>query len=187
MDPNAEPSLLLAKHDLAQREHIHNHNNQHEHQHQIQNRNKKNHNHNHNQHRSLHKRQAQDIDGVETVSVIQTISVVQQIDIDSNGNTVSTLYTPTPEPNQPALTQDSLIASPTGGAVASGIADGAGNSQVPLTGSPNSTPISGQSTATAQTSTPSPAFPSLVAASNSTVPSKSNESSALLEPHLIVI
>ena len=158
MDPNAEPSLLLAKHHLAQREHIHNHN--------------RNQQHNHNHHRSLHKRQAQDVDGIETVSVIQTISVIQQIDIDRNGNTVSKLYTPT---LAPILTDDKSTAASPSGAVASGIIDGAGNSQVPLTPSPNSTPgvTSSSIPSSAQTLTPSPAFPSLVVGSNSTSSRKS--------------
>ena len=166
MDPNAEPSLPLAKQHTAQREHIHKHNHN---QHQLQH---------HNHHRSLHKRQAQDVDGVETVSVIQTISVIQQIDIDSNGNTVSTLFTPTPEPiSPPILTGDSSIAPSPSGALPPGT-DGAESTQVPSTGSPISTsssslsPSSSPGPASAQTSTPSTAFPSLVVGSNSTTPRK---------------
>jgi hypothetical protein len=60
-DNNVGPSLLLARRDLAHREHIH-------------------------QHNHFHRRQAQ----ATVTEIVATVSVVQQVDVDSNGNTYAT-------------------------------------------------------------------------------------------------
>jgi hypothetical protein len=85
-DTIAGPSLLLAKQDLAHREHPHQHN----------------HNHNH-----LHRRQTPAV----FTEVVATISVVQQVDVDINGSTYST-ETLTTE-SSPSITNEHAATTPT--------------------------------------------------------------------------
>jgi hypothetical protein len=145
-DAIARPSLLLARHDIAHREHNHNHN----------------HNHLH-QHHKAHKRQTDSSDGVVT-EVVTTISVIQEIDVDSNGNTYSTLLIPAATPPLLTITTPSIpvvnnAASPVPGAPSS----------YPSGQSPLSLPY-GQSAISAPTSTPSipTSFSSLIVNPNST-------------------
>jgi len=83
-DNIAGPSLLLARQDLAHREHLHQHN------------------HNH-----LHRRQATAV----VTEVVATVSVVQQIDIDSNGSTWSTETLATE--SSPAITNENAATTST--------------------------------------------------------------------------
>jgi hypothetical protein len=62
-DDNAGPSLLLAQHDIAHREHLHQH-------HQVHNR-----------------RQTATVQDSTVVEIVATISYVQVIDVDANGST----------------------------------------------------------------------------------------------------
>jgi len=62
-DDNAGPSLLLAQHDIAHREHLHQH-------HQFHN-----------------KRQTATTQDSTVVEIVATISYVQVIDVDANGST----------------------------------------------------------------------------------------------------
>jgi hypothetical protein len=85
-DTIAGPSLLLAKQDLAHREHPHQHN------------------HNHNR---LHRREAPAV----FTEVVATISVVQQVDVDINGNTYSTETLTTV--SSPSITNENAATTPT--------------------------------------------------------------------------
>lgn len=80
-DRKARPSLLLAGHERAHREHRH-------------------------QHQIFHnKRQAATVIESVVTEVVATISVVQQINVDSNGHTISiiqTLFTPSSSDAAPA-------------------------------------------------------------------------------------
>jgi len=87
-DTIAGPSLLLAKQDLAHREHPHQHI----------------HNHNH-----LHRREAPAV----FTEVVATISVVQQVDVDINGSTYSTETLTTV--SSPPITNENAATTPTQG------------------------------------------------------------------------
>ncbi|KAE9374708.1 hypothetical protein N431DRAFT_543950 [Stipitochalara longipes BDJ] len=86
-DNIAGPSLLLARQDLAHREHLHQHN------------------HNH-----LHRRQATAV----VTEIVATVSVVQQVDVDRNGNTWS-IETLTTESTPPAITTENAATTSTEG------------------------------------------------------------------------
>ena len=77
------PSLLLARQDLAHREHQHQHN------------------HNH-----LHRRQATAV----VTEIVATVSVVQQVDVDINGSTWSTETIAT-ESSPPITTENAATTS----------------------------------------------------------------------------
>jgi hypothetical protein len=82
-DDTAGPSLLLAKQDLAHREHVHLH-----------------------LHNNFHKRQATAEATAVVTEIVATVSVLQQVDVDSNGNTFATETFQTDGPS-PAITDDS--------------------------------------------------------------------------------
>lgn len=141
-DNIAGPSLLLAKHDLAHREHLH-------------------HQHNH-----LHRRQ------VVVTEIVATVSVVQQVDVDSNGNiyTTETLTTePSPAPalaitGEPAATtttEGSAILSP----ASTGLGGAVGGSQASQA-SPSL--LSDRGTTSSPTSLIPTHFPTLILSANST-------------------
>ncbi|KAH8596955.1 hypothetical protein B0O99DRAFT_97655 [Bisporella sp. PMI_857] len=158
----AEPSLLLAKHDIAHREHNHNHNHSH-------------------QHRKLHKRQAAGTGSVEIVEVVQTVSVIQRIDVDANGNTVATLYTPVPQSEAANPTLTDASPTPSGSDPTVSQAPLPDSTQPTTSGSspePTLSPTSGTSLDPALPSALSPTstFPSLIVSSNSTNPLSSSTS-----------
>jgi hypothetical protein len=139
-DNIAGPSLFLAKHDLAHREHLH-------------------HQHNH-----FHKRQATAV----VTEIVATVSVVQQVDVDSNGNIYATETLTTESP--PAITDEHAATTTTEspGVVSSestvvGGAGGLGGSQA----SQSLLSDQGITSASATISIPTH-FPTLILSSNST-------------------
>ena len=148
-DDIAGPSLLLARHDLAHREHL-------EHVHL----------HNH-----LHKRQAAATAVV--TEIVATVSVVQQVDVDSDGSTYAT-ETLTTEGSSPAITDDYAAATTTAGSgaiitpVSAAASTAVGGSQ-PDTSTASQSLLSAQGTTSASTTLSIPThFPSLIISSNST-------------------
>lgn len=152
-DDSPGPSLLLAGHDRAHREHLLNQ-------------------HNHNR---LHHRRTADATATTSASVvtevIRTVSVVAQIDVDGNGSTFSVLTVPadaTSNGSQAVLTYSS---SPTTTTAASPLSTAGETASETNSSSLISQSSSlGQSATTALTSTPSThaSFASLIASSNST-------------------
>lgn len=150
-DDIAGPSLLLARHDLAHREHL-------EHVHL----------HNH-----LHKRQAAATAVV--TEIVATVSVVQQVDVDSNGSTYAT-ETLTTEGSSPAITEDAAAAttttttaSPAIVTPASAAASTAVGGSQPDTSTASQSLLSDQGTTSASTPLSIPThFPSLIISTNST-------------------
>jgi hypothetical protein len=139
-DNIAGPSLLLAKHDLAHREHLH-------------------------QHNHFHKRQVTAV----VTEIVATVSVVQQVDVDSNGNTYATetLTTEsspaiTDEHAATTTTESPGIVSPAS-TVVGGVGGGAGASQA----SQSLLSDQGITSASATISIPTH-FPTLILSSNST-------------------
>ncbi|KAE8451821.1 hypothetical protein EG329_002661 [Mollisiaceae sp. DMI_Dod_QoI] len=161
-DDHAWPSLLLAKHERAHREHVH----QHQHQHHLF-------------HRAP--QTGATVTAVQSVvtQVTATVSVVQQIDVDPNGSTfaIQTILadstyrgwggTPTTKPNALPTTSASPAIASSSSSASSTIAGG--SPQVSASQSLNS------STSTAVPSTSS--FSSLIASSNSTTLISSSASS----------
>jgi hypothetical protein len=148
-DDIAGPSLLLARHDLAHREHL-------EHVHL----------HNH-----LHKRQAAPTAVV--TEIVATVSVVQQVDVDSNGSTYAT-ETLTTEGSSPAITDEYAAATTTAGSgaittpVSAATSTAVGGPQ-PDTSTASQSLLSAQGTTSASTTLSIPThFPSLIISSNST-------------------
>jgi hypothetical protein len=152
-DDSARPSLLLARHDLAHREHLPH------------------------QHNKFHHRQAA-ATTVDVTEVIQTVSVVQQIDVDSNGSTFSILTVPdTTEASSPALTDATPLATTTSATASPAVTPG---NQVTSSSASQAATASLSSTSSQSTSMPtstpsississlSSTFPSLALSSNST-------------------
>ncbi|KAG9233706.1 hypothetical protein BJ875DRAFT_35841 [Amylocarpus encephaloides] len=89
-DAGPEPSLFLARHKDAHREHNHDHDHSHSHLNT-----RRHHNHNHHAHNIVHqalkkRQQSTVVEQVNAVTtVIATVSYVQQIDVDQNGSTFS--------------------------------------------------------------------------------------------------
>lgn len=139
-DNIAGPSLLLARQDLAHREHLHQHN------------------HNH-----LHRRHATTI----FTEVVATISVVQQVDVDINGSTYSTetLTTESSPPitNGNAANGNAATKSAEGPAVGTPAPTGGGGSQAS-----QSLPSDQGITSTTTPITIPTHFPTLVLSTNST-------------------
>jgi hypothetical protein len=150
----AGPSFLLARHDIAHREHLHHHQQHH-----------------------VPKRQADPDTATAVVTVVAaTVSVIQQIDVDVNGNTFSVLLVPAAptEGTAPSLTDTLPATTPPSISI---VSSGASLASIPT--STLSSTASGQSllslssslsTTSASTSTPSTpsSFASLIASSNST-------------------
>jgi hypothetical protein len=140
-DTFAGPSLLLAKQDLAHREHLHQHI------------------HNH-----LHRRQ---VTAVFT-EVVATISVVQQVDVDINGSTYST-ETLTTE-SSPSITTEETnenAATTSTEAVGAPTAIGGGGESGGADASQSLHSDQGITSATTQISIPTH-FPTLALSTNST-------------------
>jgi hypothetical protein len=142
-DNIAGPSLLLAKHDLAHREHLH-------------------HQHNH-----LHRRQA------VVTEIVATVSVVQQVDVDSNGyiystETLTTEPSPAPAPaitGEPASTTTTAESPASLSPESTGLGGGVGGSQASQ--APQSL-LSDQGTTSSSTISIPTHFPTLILSVNST-------------------
>lgn len=157
-DAPADPSLLLVQHDTAHREHRH-----------------RDHRDLHHQHHRFHKRDAAAGTGVVT-EIIATVSVVQQIDVDSAGNTYSTLLHPTSPPSSLALTDiltDGATHASSDASMASGVTSHAASAATPpstLLSSIDSaqSPLHASSDASAPTAAHSSTFASTHVPVNST-------------------
>lgn len=140
-DDIAGPSLLLARHDLAHREHL-------EHVHL----------HNH-----LHKRQAAATAVV--TEIVATVSVVQQVEVDSNGITFAT-ETLTTEDSPPATTEEAAAATTTIASPAI-VTPAAAAAWTAVRGPQLDTSTASQSLLSTSLSIPTH-FPSLIISTNST-------------------
>jgi len=148
----AGPSLLLAKQDLAHREHLH-------------------------QHNLFHNRRQAAATAVVT-EIVATVSVVQQVDIDINGSTYATETLTTRTSPPPVTTEDPATDAATATTAPASQPIDTPSSAAPSTAVAGSQPdtslaaqslLSSHSTTSASTTLSIPtSFPSLTISSNST-------------------